>query len=52
MIDRDDRVEGMIIDWVKSARLLWDLKSISAEECERWTRQIRDATVQVQLANL
>jgi serine/threonine protein kinase len=43
MVDGDGRVEGMIIDWVENARLLRDLKSISAEECERWTRQIRDA---------
>jgi tRNA A-37 threonylcarbamoyl transferase component Bud32 len=41
--NQEDKVEGMLIEYVENAQSLRDLPSISAEECERWTSQITDA---------
>src|SRR5947207_2316400 len=41
--NQQDKVEGMLIEYVENAQSLRDLPSISAEECERWTSQTTDA---------
>ena len=37
------KVQGMLIDYVENARSLRDIELISADECDKWADQMRDA---------
>jgi tRNA A-37 threonylcarbamoyl transferase component Bud32 len=41
--NQEAKIEGMLIEYIENARKLRDITSISAEECERWTSQIKEA---------
>lgn len=41
--NQEDKVEGILIDYIENARSLRNITSISAEEFARWTGQIMDA---------
>ena len=41
--DEKDKVEGMIIEYIRNAKSLRDAEFITSVECERWTGQIQDA---------
>ena len=42
-VNEDGKVEGMVIDYIKNARSLKNIRSISAEQCDKWTGQIKQA---------
>ena len=42
-VDRNDKIEGMIIEYIPNAKSLQDLEVITPIECKRWTTQIQDA---------
>lgn len=41
--DQEDKIEGMLMDYVECAQSLRDIKSIDVRESEQWAAQIRDA---------
>src|SRR5437667_7981059 len=41
--DQKGKVQGMLIDYIENARSLRDIEFISADECDKWAAQIRDA---------
>ena len=42
-VDEDEKIEGMVIEYVENARSLRYVECISVVQCEKWGRQIRDA---------
>lgn len=42
-VNEEEKVEGMVIDYIENARSLRDISSISAELCDKWTGQIKHA---------
>jgi len=43
MIDEEEKVEGMLIDYVKATKSVCTIDRLSKEECEKWKNKIRDA---------
>ena len=43
VMDGDDKVEGMLLDYIANARELSDVESLSRDQYARWTTQIHDA---------
>ena len=41
--DQKGKVQGMLIDYIENARSLRDIEFITADECDKWAAQIRDA---------
>jgi serine/threonine protein kinase len=39
----EDKVEGMVIEYIDNAKSLEDVDCITMAQCERWTREIRSA---------
>jgi len=42
-VNPEEKVEGMIIDYIENGRSLSDIPSISSEQCDKWTEQIKHA---------
>lgn len=42
-INADDKVDGMLIDWIENARPLSEIETVLAKEAEKWIGQIKDA---------
>ena len=52
VVDADDRVEAMLIEYVENAKLLSGLESISRDELDKWTLQMREAISYLHKKNL
>ena len=52
VVDAEDKVEAMLIEYVENAKLLSSLESISNDELDKWTHQMREAISYLHKKNL
>ena len=52
VVDAEDRVEAMLIEYVENAKLLSSLESISKDKLDKWTHQMREAISYLHKKNL